>query len=242
MIKWMLPVTALLLAGCSWAPPPTQPMGTIAQPTDRRSDTLLIFLPGRGDRGPDFIERGFLEVGTGRGYDMLAADAHFGYYMSQTIVDRLDQDIIRPARARGYERIWLLGISAGGLGAGLYADAHPGMIDGLILLAPYPGDEALVQDIADAGGLATWEGESAAGKDWQRRHWRWLKETAAHADAPRIVLGFGRDDRFAEAGDLLARQLPPGRVFRTDGGHGWPVWRDLWERIAAADFPVADRP
>ncbi len=239
MTKWTIPLTALFLTACSWAPPPTQPMSNISQPTERRSDMLLVFLPGRGDRGPDFVERGFLEVGAGRGYDMLAADAHFGYYMSETIVDRLHEDIILPARARGYEHIWLLGISAGGLGAGLYADAHPGMIDGLILLAPYPGAEALVQDIADGGGLATWEGESTAGEDWQRRHWRWLKESTGDTDSPRIVLGYGRDDRFAEAGDLLARRLPPGRVFRVEGGHRWSVWRDLWARIAAADFPGA---
>lgn len=242
MTKWMLPVTAIFLTACSWAPPPTQPMDNIARPTERRSDTLLVFLPGRGDRGPDFLEQGFLEVGAGRGYDMLAADAHFGYYTSETIVDRLDEDIIRPARARGYEHIWLLGISAGGLGAGLYADAHPGMIDGMILLAPYPGDEALVQDIANAGGLTAWTGDSTVGEDWQRRHWRWLKETTTDTDSPRIVLGYGRDDRFAEAGDLLARQLPPERVFRVEGGHRWPVWRDLWERIAAADFPGEGTP
>lgn len=241
MMKWLFPVTALFLTACSLAPPPTRPMDNIAQPTERRSDTLLVFLPGRGDRGPDFVDQGFLEVGTGRGYDMIAADAHFGYYMSETIVDRLHEDIIGPARARGYERIWLLGISAGGLGAGLYADAHPGMVDGLILLAPYPGDEALVQDIADAGGLAAWRGDSTAGKDWQRRHWRWLKETTGKGDSPRIVLGFGRDDRFAEAGELLARQLPSERVFRVNGGHRWPVWRNLWERIAARGFPHADR-
>jgi|AntDeeMinimDraft_5_1070356.scaffolds.fasta_scaffold00126_2 pimeloyl-ACP methyl ester carboxylesterase len=242
MTKWMVLVTALFLTACSWTPPPTQPMGTVSEPSERRSDTLLVFLPGRGDRGPDFVEQGFLEVGAGRGYDMLAADAHFGYYVSETIVDRLHEDVIRPARVRGYEHIWLLGVSAGGLGAGLYADTHPGTIDGLILLAPYPGDEALVQDIADAGGLAAWKGESTAGKDWQRGHWRWLKKTAEDADSPQIVLGYGRDDRFAESGDLLARELPPERVFRVDGGHRWPVWRDLWERIAAADFPHANRP
>lgn len=242
MAKWIIPLTALFLSACAWAPPPTQPMGNITQPGERRSDTLLVFLPGRGDRGPDFVDEGFMQIGAGRGYDLLAADAHFGYYTSETIVDRLHEDIIRPARARGYQRIWLLGISAGGLGAGLYADAHPGMIDGLILLAPYPGDDALVQDIADAGGLATWAGESSAGKDWQRRHWRWLKKTTGGADRPWIILGYGRNDRFAEAGNLLARELPSERVFLGEGGHSWPVWRGLWERIAAGGLPSANHP
>lgn len=240
MPRWMLPLTVLLLSACAWAPAPVQPMANIAQPNERRSDTLLVFLPGRGDRGPDFIDQGFLDVGAGRGYDMVAADAHFGYYMSETIVDRLHEDIIRPARARGYEHIWLLGISAGGLGACLYADAHPDMIDGLILLAPYPGDEALVQDIAGAGGLSAWAGETMAGEAYQRRHWRWLKTVTEGRDSTPIVLGYGRDDRFAKAAELLAGQLPPEHVFRAEGGHRWPVWRGLWERIAAADFPGTD--
>lgn len=239
MKKSITLLSALLMTACSWTPPPTEPMAQVGRPAERRSDTLLVFLPGRGDRGMDFVEQGFLEIGAGRGFDMLAADAHFGYYTSETIVDRLHQDVIRPARERGYERIWLLGISAGGLGAGLYADAHPGMIEGLILLAPYPGDEALVADIAAAGGLAAWTGDSTAGKDWQRRHWRWLKATAETPDRFRIVLGFGRDDRFAQAAELLADELPPERVFRADGGHRWPVWRELWSRIAATDIPDA---
>jgi pimeloyl-ACP methyl ester carboxylesterase len=227
------------MTACTLPPPATTPMAQVGQPAERQSETLLVFLPGRGDRGADFVEQRFLEIGAGHGFDMLAADAHFGYYTSETIVDRLHADVIRPARRRGYERIWLLGISAGGLGAALYADAHPGLIDGLILLAPYPGDEALVRDIAAAGGLAQWSGDTSAGEDWQRQHWRWLQTTTETADRPRIVLGFGRDDRFAEAAELLAGELPPDGVFRAEGGHRWPVWRELWSRIAAAGIPDA---
>lgn len=229
---------ALLLGACGSTPPASAPMAIHAQPDARHSDTLLILLPGRGDRGRDFRAHGFLDIGRGRGFDVLAADAHFGYYMARSIVERLHADIVQPARTRGYERIWLLGISAGGLGAILYADTHPAMVDGLILLAPYPGDEALVDDIAAAGGLASWDGAGEAGAAFQRKGWRWLQRATEPPDAPPIVLGYGRDDRFARANGLIAERLPPARVFTADGGHRWPVWRTLWTRIVAAGFPA----
>ena len=237
-MKTLIPVLlAPLLASCVfWTPPAEGPIAAAA-PAQRQSDTLLILLPGRGDRGPDFGRHGFLEIGRGHGFDMLAADAHWGYYMERNITQRLHQDIVRPARARGYEHIWLLGISAGGLGANLYARAHPQMIEGIILLAPYPGDDDLVADIERAGGLDQWSGSSAAGAPFQRATWRWLQDTTRERGQPRIVLGYGRDDRFAGAGDLLAARLPDDQVFTAEGGHRWPVWRRLWTDIVAAGYP-----
>lgn len=233
-------LAALLLGACSSTPPPAVPMASDALHADRRAGTLLVMLPGRGDRGRDFRAHGFLETGREPGFDVLAADAHFGYYVARTVVERLHRDIVQPARARGYDRIWLLGISAGGLGATLYARAYPAMVDGLILLAPYPGDAELVAEIAAAGGLGAWTGESTAGAAYQRRSWQWLQQATAPPDPFPIVLGYGRDDRFAAANELLARRLPAERVFTAGGGHRWPVWAALWQRIAAAGFPVTD--
>ena len=227
---------ACLISACAGAPPAREPMATIARPAERASDTLVVMLPGRGDRGPDFVAERFLDIGDGHGFDMIAADAHFGYYIGRSMVERLRADVIEPARERGYERIWLLGISAGGLGANLYARAHPEHIDGLILLAPYPGDEALVASIKEAGGLRAWSGETTLGRDFERKTWRWLKQATADPGAPRIVLGYGRGDRFARAAALLGEALPPERVFTVDGGHRWPVWRALWRDILAADM------
>ena len=237
-MKTLVPVLfAALLASCVWWTPPADAPMAVSAPAQRESDTLLILLPGRGDRGPDFRRHAFLEIGRGHGYDMLAADAHWGYYIERNVTERLHHDVVRPARARGYEHIWLLGISAGGLGANLYARAHPEMIEGIILLAPYPGDDELVADIRRAGGLDQWSGNSDAGAPFQRATWRWLQETTREPGQPRIVLGYGRDDRFADAGDLLAARLPDGQVFTAEGGHRWPVWQKLWTDIVAAGFP-----
>lgn len=233
----VLALTGLLNA-CTSTPPAGEPMATIARPAQRSSDTLVVLLPGRGDRGREFVDRGFLAIGEGHGFDMVAADAHFGYYTSRSVVERLHADIIGPARERGYERIWLLGISAGGLGANLYAQAHPEHVDGLILLAPYPGTEGLVTAIDEAGGLAAWSGETTLGRDFERKSWRWLQHATAEPGAPPIVLGYGRGDRFARAAALLGDALPAHRVFTVEGGHRWPVWRRLWRDIVAAGIPA----
>lgn len=236
-MKWICLITAAFLGACSWTPTPTEPMAVHSPPDQRSSDTLLVFLPGKGDRGADFERHGFLEISEHGSFDVLAADAHFGYYAERMLVGRLHEDVILPARARGYEHIWLLGISAGGLGANLYARAHPDLVDGVILLAPYPGEQALIEEIRAAGGLSNWSGESGAGEIVHRELWRWLKQATEQPGFPTIVLGYGSDDRFADAAVVLAERLPAERVFTTPGGHRWPAWRRLWGDIHAAGFP-----
>ena len=49
--------------------------------------------------------------------------------------------------------------------------------------------------------------------------------------APRVFLGFGREDRFADSQRLLARALPAGCRWVIEGGHDWPVWRRLWDNF-----------
>ena len=53
------------------------------------------------------------------------------------MVDRLKEDVINPAKEKGYTKIWLVGISLGGLGSLLYAMEHPSDIEGMLVLAPY---------------------------------------------------------------------------------------------------------
>src|SRR5712672_3477612 len=55
--------------------------------------------------------------------DIVVADLHFGYYLRQTAIERLREDVILPARTRGYQCISLVGISLGGFGALYYAES-----------------------------------------------------------------------------------------------------------------------
>ncbi len=220
------------LPACIPPPAATNPMASVPMQPERNADTLVIMLPGRGDRGNDFESRGFFEIARDQGFDVIAADAHFGYYRARTLDLRLREDIVQPARDRGYREIWLLGISAGGFGAMLYASLHPEDIDGLVLLAPWPGDRELVAEISERGGLGRWaENPGTAGEDFQRDTWLWLAEVTEQAGNPEIILGYGNNDRFAPAGALMGARLPSGNHLVQEGGHDWPTWRSLWSEM-----------
>lgn len=231
---------ALLLGGCYFTKKETTPieMVRIDAQAEKTSDTLFIVLPGMMDEPKDFVREGFFEILHKEmpDADAIAVDAHFKYYKNRTLLTRLKADVIEPARAKGYRKIWLMGVSMGGLGSLLYLQKHADTIDGVFVLAPFLGKEKLTKPIREAKGLEAWqckmpECADAAGKeDYLIELWHWLKtEYFPHIDAmPPLYLGYGTEDKFATANELLARELPAERVLTTSGGHDWPPWRMLW--------------
>ncbi len=207
-------LTLNLPGPCRGAPPP-----------------LVVLLPGAYSRPREFVDEGSVAALRRHGIaaDVQVADAHLRYYEDKTIVERLRQDIVGPARARGVPQVWLVGISLGGFGALGYAARHGDEIAGVLALAPYLGRRSVLQEIEAAGGPVAWRRANAPpeGDDLEREIWRWAAGAPA---APPVWLGFGRDDRFADANRLFGSLLPPERRFDTEGGHDWPPWRALWER------------
>ena len=199
---------------------------------------LVVFLPGRGDRAEDFEERGFLGAARAAGLeaDVLAVDAHLAYYYKRVITARLWEDVVLPARARGYRRLWVVGISLGGLGAITLAEEHPDAVAGLFVLAPYLGEPELTREIEAAGGLARWGGAPSE-RDF-RGVWGFLRGYAAGEPRPPLWLAYGESDRYAYGHRLLATALPRERVMVTSGGHDWTAWDRLWrEFLARGAFP-----
>lgn len=221
----------LLALGCVKPRPAAAPLRTLEiRPATDGSRDLIVLLPGRRDRPEDFARAGFGELAARAGVRarMVAVDAHLGYYFQRTIVGRLREDVIAPARAAGAERIWLAGVSIGGTGSLLYAIEHPEDVQGLLLLAPFLGEEKVIDEVAAAGGLRGYEApEPLSAADFQRRIWRWLG--SGDRDKIPVYLGWGKRDRFARANSLLGETLPPERVFNVPGGHGWGAWRAVWE-------------
>ena len=214
-------------------------MRTIAHPgAGVAGGDLVVFLPGRGDRAEDFEERGFLAAAREAGLDadVLAVDAHLAYYYKRVIMDRLWEDVVLPARARGYRRVFIVGISLGGLGALTLAQEHPDAVAGLFVLAPYLGEPALTREIETAGGLARWSGGPSE-RDF-RGVWSFLRGYAAGEARPPLWLAYGESDRYAYGHRLLASVLPGDRVLVTPGGHDWKAWDRLWrEFLARGAFP-----
>ncbi len=192
---------------------------------------LLVLLPPAYGTAQDFVDHGFIAAIRARDLpvDVIAADAGADYYLGYTIVERLHADVIAPALARGYRRLWLGGISLGGFGGLLYREAHAAEVEGLLLIAPYLGARPEVNEVLLAGGLARWRPAAIAPDDRERRLLAWLKEFIADPIRARTLhAAFGTEDRFARSIELLAGALPPERVLRVAGGHDWDTWAALW--------------
>lgn len=264
-------LAALVLTGCI-APlkSPRQPMpawnldGDMARPMasplqvpkisssiTKRSlprSCALVLLPGSFDHPRDFARHDFGNVLKTRYPELhiVAVDAHMGYYRNRSVVQRLQEDVVGPLKEQGY-RVWMAGISLGGLGSLLYAQqtAEPRLaLDGLITIAPFLGSDALISELQDAGGASSWvppdplpelKGRKTVGYSL----WPWLADwyrTRQQPDSstPDIVLAYGLHDSFAPAGELLADLLPTDRVFVQSGGHDWKTWRHLWQEVVQA--------
>jgi pimeloyl-ACP methyl ester carboxylesterase len=202
---------------------------------------LLVMLPGYGMGRDDFARHGFISALHERGWpvDVVAAEPDVDLYLDGSIAERLDADIVGPARRAG-RRLWFLGVSLGALGALLYAQRHQGAVTGAILLAPFLGNPGLIAEVAAAGGLERWDPGAVRSVDVERQLLAWLK--AKPPGAPALHVGYGRGDRFARAAALLAGLLPQGRTIVTEGGHDWPTWRRLWRETLDRDpFALAAR-
>ncbi|OAJ71198.1 hypothetical protein A7976_07125 [Methylobacillus sp. MM3] len=210
-------------------------LADFAQP-GRQAETLTILLPGALHQPEDFVREGFVDAVRNRGIDMdlLLAGLLFDHVAGEQALPQLHASLIAPSLAAGYRHIWLAGISIGGYVAMAYADRYPGGVEGLFLMAPYPGNRMTTSEIATAGGIIAWQPGDLAKDDTERRNWRWLQ--SHEKSGIEVHLGYGAEDRFAPGHAMMAEALPARHVDCIAGGHDWPAWRDLWHRFLERRF------
>ena len=206
-------------------------------PSAAADRVLLVMLPGVGIDAAAFAARGMVAAVHRRGLavDVVAARPDVELYLDGGIAAALHDAIVAPALARGYARIWLLGISMGGMGALLHAAAYAAQLEGVVLLAPFLGTRGTIAELTRAGGLDGWPPAGSAATAMERRMLIWLRDALALRPArPALYLGYGADDRFAEGHRLLAARLPADRVVTAGGGHDWETWLTLWQGVLDA--------
>lgn len=194
---------------------------------------LLVLLPGAGMAAGDFATHGLVGAVHRRGWmvDIVAVDTGMESYFDGDIAERLRDEVIAPRRADG-ARLWLAGVSLGGFGALRYLQAYEEEVAGALLLAPFIGSRGLIAAVEACGGLRAWSRRAPSELTPQHRLLKWLAEREfGDATVPTVQLGFGAGDRFAAAHRLLAALLPVERVEMLGGGHDWPTWEALWERM-----------
>jgi pimeloyl-ACP methyl ester carboxylesterase len=245
-LKSALFLSLIFVAGC--LQPITVPIETIRYeaPDGQAHRLLFVFLPGNGDPITVFQEEGLVKAVRQRGLpaDMIAVNAHIGYYRNGTVLTRLKEDVIGPAIAKGYEQIWLVGNSLGGYGSLSYAREYPDDVTGVVLLGPFLGPKSIVDKIKRAGGILQWtpaEVKLKSEDEWDKHLWLWIKDRVQQKKFsfwtseceqkgcnPRVYLGYGRGDRFSYGQEFLASLMPPEQVIIIDGGHDWTTWTKLW--------------
>jgi enterochelin esterase-like enzyme len=206
----------------------------------KRTNTLIILLPGANHLPENFITQGFVNTVRQRqlNIDLVMPELAFDQIADQTVLREIHDTVMQPYAALGYQSIWIAGISIGGYVAIAYAHRYPEQVNGLLLLAPYPGNRITTSEIALAGGVKAWTPNAIADDDTERGNWYWLKSLTdtSKINAAEVHLGYGEDDRFAEGIAMMAQILPEEYVDEIPGGHVWPVWQQLWQNFLDKRF------
>lgn len=222
-------MTLLALGAC------TPPVGPLRMPIDSiqiparcpPAKLRILMLPGAYSKASDFTGEGMVDALTARGIDaeLVLIDAHYGYYMDGSIVERISRDFLRSEAPP----TWIVGISLGGFGALATAAEHGERIAGVVALSPYPGTRDTQREVLAQGGLVSWAAASDPTQDeHERRLYRWL---ATAPTTPPIYIGLAESDRFIDGQRLLSSTIASARVDQIPGGHDWTAWRRLWERF-----------
>lgn len=226
-----------ILLSCGFYP--SVPMEKVNYPANgTQHKRLLVLLRGMGGTINYYEQQGWIEAArnVNADFDMVAPDAHFGYYSSNTILERLTQDVIEPARKQGYQSIWFAGISMGGLGSLLYSTEFPDIVERIYLFAPYLGDTDVLDSIKTNGGLHSWQIPANKMDNYQYRVWNRLKQIVEDPKQKvKIFLGYGDKDRL-KGHDLLAEYLPQNQVIKLDGKHDDRTFYTLWKTMLDNGF------
>lgn len=228
-MRYLLLLSLLLLLPACLMPKAVAPMPVDLFNSSTNGDQMVIMFPGYGDRAGTFREYDFFETllkNEPAFADTLfvATDAHIGYYRSRSLPKRIEEDVL--ARFPQRQKLTLLGVSMGGMGASIIASMHSEQVERLILFAPYLGGKRFLKRIA-ADQLQPTPDDSLRERGLLKA-WRFLIEDAATTGAEITVL-YGESDRLAAGIELLAEKAPHVKLISREGGHGWATWTPLWQ-------------
>ena len=233
-----LVVAATGAAGCVTLGHASNPIPTrvVSAPDPAPQRTLVVVLPGIGSDVRD-LDRHHVAQAIQRQWpdaEVMLTSAALAYYAPDGgLVQRMHDEIIEPARAAGYRKIWLVGASLGGLGVLLYEQQYPGELAGVVAFAPFLGDEVLPDQIRRAGGIEYWRGPEHPVPQQVKNPYTgypWLVWTMARnwllrpEQARRIWIVCGDEDNLRPDVELLASALPEAHYVEVEGGHRWSVW------------------
>lgn len=211
-------------------------MRTLEHATAGRPAVALGLLSGSYATAEDFVREGFVAQVEASGIAawIAMAEVRAAHFSDGTIVERIRASVVERARERGLTRVWLAGVSLGGLAALAYAARHARDLERIVLLSPYPGTRELMREIDSAGGLDAWQ-PPASGANPEQEAWAWLRDRAP--GPPAVDCYFASGDRFVEGQRRIAARLPPHAAHESAGGHEWEDWRRMWTDFLERNAP-----
>lgn len=201
--------------------------------TGQSAQHLIILLAGQGAEKDYFENHDWIAMARAHEVevDFITPHAHLGYYMTNSLVTRLKEDVIVPAKKKGYKSISIVGISMGGFGAILCSRALADEIDRIYLIAPYLGKDYVHDEIRTAGSLKQWQIKPENREEWTYFIWQHLKEMTEGKQAEdKIFLAYGEQDS-NKGIELLARAMPQKNVIHIPGGHKDVIFTQLWKMM-----------
>ncbi|HQY55464.1 MAG: alpha/beta hydrolase-fold protein [Dokdonella sp.] len=221
---------ALLIGGCAAGGDVRKPIPAATHAATQAAHRLVVVLPGRGDDLASLERRRVAQTiqAAWPDADVILTGLTMPFYRQGQASKRLHDEIIGPAQGPGNRELWIVGISLGGMGAMLYEREYPGQADGILLLSPYLGDNAIHDEIRAAGSLARWNPgplQAVNAGTFQHELWRTAKtwqQTPTRAAA--VWLGYGSDEPFRTPIELLSPALPADHVVMLPGRHDWKLW------------------
>ena len=235
MHRYLLFILSVLLPGCNL--PPRVPIETVKFPaTNQRAEHLIILLSGRGAAKSYFSDHQWIKIARNYGskVDYIAPYAHLGYYKTQSLLPRLNEDVIKPAKKLGYKTISIVGISLGSFGLLLYSERFPTDLDRLY--SPYLGKTVVQLEIHQAGSLDNWQIKPENNGDSSYILWQQIKKISQDPVLKKkIFLGYGKQDKH-KGQTLLASAIPAKQVITIPGGHRDKIFVRLWEKMFERRF------
>ena len=224
-------VIPLFLLSCSLIFETNKPLSLLWDKAEKKSDKLIIFVPGLTDSVDKFKRESFLSDAREAGIkaDMVAISINVGHLAERVMIPRIRKDVFRLIRNDGYKNIWIVGVSIGGLSTLVYLQHHEEDLCGVVVLAPFLADDRVIEEVRKFGSIKKWIPEVEKSKDSIDEQinslWSWL---AGKSDFSNIYLGYGKQDRYIEGSQLLETFLEPSHVVSMDGEHDWVTGRKIW--------------
>ena len=218
----------VLLSSCAYIKPAKDQLEVTTFHESEGSESLIVLLPGLGMAVEDYKEQGVIEKlqACNQEADIIAADAYLAYYRNEATDLRVFEDVIKPAQANGKTKIWLVGTSLGGLGSLIYRLRRPDDLQGIVIMAPYLGKPEELQWFVESEAKGDEIDPESVQNPVFLELWRNLQSTGQ--SEPEIVMGYGKQDKFAYLQDWAAGLLDPDKVVAAEGEHKWVVWNTIW--------------